>query len=80
MPREGHLDSVYHLFAYLSLHHNARVVFDPTYPDIYMRALVKTDWKPMYREVKEAIPANAPVAIGKAIDLHLFVDYDHAGE
>jgi hypothetical protein len=33
MPCEGHLDAVYHLFAYLSLHHNARVVFDPTYTD-----------------------------------------------
>jgi hypothetical protein len=79
-PREGHLDVVYHLFAYLSLHHNARVVFDPTYPDIDMRAFIKTDWKPMYGDVKEAIPPNAPVARGKAIDLRLFVDSDHAGE
>jgi hypothetical protein len=30
MPREGHLDAVYHLFAYMYLHHNERVVFDPT--------------------------------------------------
>jgi hypothetical protein len=80
MPREGHLDVVYHLFAYLSLHHNARVVFDPNYPDVDMRAFVKTDWKPMYGDVKEAIPPNAPVTRGKAIDLHLFVDSDHAGE
>jgi hypothetical protein len=29
MLREGHLDAVYHLFAYMSLYHNARVVFDP---------------------------------------------------
>jgi hypothetical protein len=48
IPREGHLDAVYHLFAYMSLHHNARVVFDPTYPDIDMRVFIKTDWKPMY--------------------------------
>jgi hypothetical protein len=34
----------------------------------------------MYGDVKEAIPPNAPVTRGKAIDLHLFVDYDHAGE
>jgi hypothetical protein len=80
MPREGHLDAVYHLCAYLSLHHNTRVVFNPTYPNIDMRAFVKTDWKPMYGDVKEATPPNAPVARGKAIDLHLFVDSDHAGE
>jgi hypothetical protein len=80
MPREGHLDAVYHLFAYLSLHHNARVVFDPTYPDVDMRAFIKTDWKPMHGDVKEEIPPNAPVTRGKAIDLHLFVDSDHTGE
>jgi hypothetical protein len=80
IPREGHLDAVYNLFAYLSLHNNARVVFDPTYPDVDMRAFIKTYWKPMYGDVKEAIPPNAPVTRGKAIDLRLFVDADHAGE
>jgi hypothetical protein len=80
MPHEGHLDAVYHVFAYLLLHHNARVVFAPSYPDIDMRAFIKTDWKPMYGGVKEAIPPMAPVARGKAIELHLFVDSDHAGE
>jgi hypothetical protein len=80
MPREGHVDAVYHLYAYLSLHHNARVVFDPTYPDVDMRAFIKTDWKPIYGDVKEAIPSNAPSTRVKAIDLHLFVDSDHAGE
>jgi hypothetical protein len=80
MPREGHLDNVYHLFAYLSLHHNARVVFDPTYPDVDMRAFIKTYWKPMYGDVKEAIPPNAPATRGKEIYIRLFVDSDHAGE
>jgi hypothetical protein len=80
MPCEGHLDDVYHLYAYLSLQHNARVVFEPTYPDVDMRAFIKTDWKPMYGDVNEAIPPNAPVTRGKSIDLRLFVDSDHAGE
>jgi hypothetical protein len=80
MPREGHLDAVYHLFAYLSLHHNARVVFDSTYPDADMRAFIKTDWKPMCGDAKEAIPPNAPVTRVKSIDLRIFVDSDHAGE
>jgi hypothetical protein len=78
MPREGQLDTVHHMFAYPSLHHNARVVFDPTYPDVDMRAFVKTNWKPVYGDVKEAIPPNAPVTRRKSIDLHLFVDSDHA--
>jgi hypothetical protein len=36
MLYEGHLGAVYHLFSYLSLHHNAIVVFEPTYPDVDM--------------------------------------------
>jgi hypothetical protein len=61
MPREGHLAAVYHLFAYLSLQQNKRVVFDPTYTDVDIRDFIKTDWKPMYGDVKEAIPPNSPV-------------------
>jgi hypothetical protein len=80
MPCEGHSNAVYHLSAYLSLHHNARVVFDPTFTDVDMRAFIKTDWEPMYGYIKEVIPPNSPVKRGKAIDLLLFVDYDYAGE
>jgi hypothetical protein len=61
MSLEDHLDAVYHLFAYLSLHHNARLVSGPTYPDNDMHAFIKTDWKPIYGDVNEAIPPNAPV-------------------
>jgi hypothetical protein len=56
------------------------VVFDPTYTEIDMRAFIKTNWNPMYGDIKEAIAPNAPVTRGKSIDLHLFVDSDHAGE
>ena len=34
MPREGHLLQVFHIFAHLRISHNARTVFDPTYPEI----------------------------------------------
>jgi hypothetical protein len=55
-------------------------VFEPTYPNVDMRAFIKTDWRPMYGDVKEVIPPNAPVTRGKTIDLRLFLDSDHAGE
>jgi hypothetical protein len=29
---EGYLEAVFHVFAYLGLHHNAKAMFDPTYP------------------------------------------------
>ena len=34
LPREGNLQQLFHVFAYLKNKHNARWVFDPTYPDI----------------------------------------------
>ena len=30
LPRQGHLDMVYHVFAYLNKHENSKIVFDPT--------------------------------------------------
>jgi hypothetical protein len=49
---EGHLESVFHVFVYLGLHHNARVVFDTTYPAVDIGTFIKTDWKSMYGDVK----------------------------
>ena len=34
--REGHLDNVLHIVAYLKIKHNSRMVFDPSYPEIDM--------------------------------------------
>jgi hypothetical protein len=80
LPREGHLDTVFHLFSHLANNHNARVVFDPTYPVIDEDAFVKADWKVMYGDAKEALPPDAPLPFGKEVDLSLYVDSDHAGE
>jgi hypothetical protein len=33
-PREGHLTAVFHVFAYLKNKHNARWIYDPSYPRI----------------------------------------------
>jgi hypothetical protein len=79
LPREGHLEAVFHVFAYLVLQHNAIVVFYPKYPAVDMGTFIKTDWKSMYGDVKEMIPSDAPVPCGKEVYLRLFVA-DHAGE
>jgi hypothetical protein len=52
MPREGHLEAVFHLFNYLEKKHNARVVFDPTYPMIDMSDFKECDWKQFYGGIK----------------------------
>jgi hypothetical protein len=33
MPRDGHLEAVFHVFQHLERKHNARIVFDPSYPE-----------------------------------------------
>jgi hypothetical protein len=68
------------VFAYLGLHHNARVVFDPTYPSVDMGTFIKTDWNSMYGDVKEMILTDAPVPHGKEVDFCLFCYSDHAGD
>ncbi|KAI2495421.1 hypothetical protein MHU86_19096 [Fragilaria crotonensis] len=80
MPRDGHLEAVFHLFNHLEKKHNARIVFDPTYPDIDRSAFKECDWKSFYGNVTEAIPPNAPPPRGKDVDIRLFVDSDHAND
>jgi hypothetical protein len=81
LPREGHLEAVYHIYSYLRNKHSARMSFDPTYPEIDMGAFKECDWKTFYGDVKEAIPPNAPEEVrGKEVDLRLYIDSNHAGE
>jgi hypothetical protein len=68
------------VFAYLGLHHNARVVLYPNYPSVGMGTFIKTGWKSMYGDVKDIIPSDDPVPRGKEVDLRLFADSDHAGK
>jgi hypothetical protein len=80
LPREGRLETIFHVFAYLALHHNTRVMFDPTYSSVDMGTFIKSDWKSMYGDAKEMIPSEDPVTHGKEVDMCLFVDSDHAGK
>ena len=34
LPREGHLEEVFHAFVYLKKHINLEIVFDPTTPEV----------------------------------------------
>jgi hypothetical protein len=80
LPHEGHQEAVFHVFTYLGLYNNTRVVFDPTYPSVDMGIFIMTDQKSMYGDVKEMIPSGDPVPLGKDVDMRLCVDSDHAGE
>jgi hypothetical protein len=79
LPREGHLEAVFRVFAKLGLNHNARVLFDPTYPSVDMGTFIKTDCKSMYSDVKEMLRSDPPVSCGKEVDMRLFLDSENAG-
>ena len=56
LPREGHLEAVFHIYAYLKCKHNSRMIFDPTYPTIDMNQFLEHDWKDFYGNVIETEP------------------------
>ena len=78
MPREGHLQQMYHLIAYLKRYHNARLVLDPSYPEIDEEMFVEQEWHNFYGNIKEEIPPNAPEPKGNEFIIRVFVDASHA--
>ena len=79
MPREGHMQQVLHIFAYIKIHHNARLVFDLSYPDINNDTFDKRNWSSMYGTEKEPIPGNAPKPLGSEFIICVFVEASFAG-
>jgi hypothetical protein len=79
LPREGHLQQVYHIFAFLKNKPKRTLAFDPQHPDIDESRFIKCDWHDFYRGAKEPIPGDAPEPRGNVVSTHCFVDADHAG-
>jgi hypothetical protein len=79
MPREGHLDAVLDIFAYLKQHQQAAILFDDAEPKIDERRFKKVDWTSIYGDVQEELPPHMPKPLGAPVKIHCFVDADHAG-
>jgi hypothetical protein len=81
LPREGHLNAIFHVYGYLREHRDYVIALDPTYPDIEYNAFNDgADWREFYGDIKEPIPPNAPEERGRELVVRLFVDSDHAGD
>jgi hypothetical protein len=78
MPRGGHLEQAFHIFAYLKAYDRSTLVFDDTYPDYTGINFSVCDWLEFYPDSREAIPPNAPEPRGKAVIISCFVDASHA--
>lgn len=78
-PREGHLEMVLHVFAYLKRHPRSKIVFDDELPDLGGFGYAAHDWSELYPGAAEVLPHNLPEARGKPVVTTCFVDADHAG-
>ena len=77
--REGHLDQLFHVFAYLKNHDRSTMVFDDLYSAFGDAKFSECDWTELCSDACEPMPENMPVLHGKHVVMSCFVDADHAG-
>ena len=78
-PRVGHLETAYHIFAYLKSHPKEKIVFDSCDPGADEARFENVDWTDFYGDVKEELPLKMPEPRGNPVTMSCFVDADHAG-
>ena len=83
LPREGHLEQVLHIFAYLKNYHNTEFVYDPSDPVVDENDFERRDWASSefgHVEGKEEFPANMPEPRGHGFIMRTKVDADHVSD
>jgi Reverse transcriptase (RNA-dependent DNA polymerase) len=81
LPRLGHLQVALRVLNYLYYDMSRSLHMDPRYPDIDAnRFSSHADWTDFYRHSEEAIPDDVPEPLGNNVEIHCFVDSDHASD
>ena len=81
LPREGQLDALYGIFAYMRNKLKSCIAFDPDEPEVIEDAFNDMAlWDDFYADAEEPLPPLMPKARGKIVSMHFFVDSDHAGK
>ena len=80
-PREGHLEALYNIFAYLSKHVESTMAFDDKRPRIDEEAFHHSDWSDsVYGDAEEELPPKMPKPLGNPVMMTCYVDANHAGD
>ena len=80
LPRQGHLEAAYHIFAYIEHHKTSQLAFDPKMPNVNEAAFnTNADWRDFYGNLCEELPPKMPKSLGKPVCISFFVDANHAG-
>ena len=80
MPRKGHLEQVFRIFAYLKHNPKKKIVFDPRMLSLEPSRFKKVDWSEHYPDAKDEKPPKMPEPRGAEVQINAFVDADHAGD
>ena len=83
LPREGHLEQVLHIFAYLKKYQNTELVYDPSDPVVDENDFERRDWASSefgHVEGEEEFPAKMPEPRGHGFIMRAKVDADHASD
>jgi hypothetical protein len=80
LPRVGHLEAVYHIFAYLMKHVKLRILFDPADPIVDNQQFLEADWTELYEDMVEELPPRMMLELlGNPVIVSVYVDANHAG-
>ena len=79
-PRIGHLETLYHIFAYLKSHKQmGKIAYDAKTVDVDEGCFhPNPDWTEFYGEVEEELPPKMPKPLGNPVTINAFVDANHA--
>ena len=84
-PRIGHLQQVLHIFAFLNSNEFPEICFDPTKLNITEPTILPQEraeakvMRSMYPGAIDFLPPDMPQALGKGVQINVFVDADHTG-
>mmetsp|Transcript_2441 Transcript_2441/g.3428 ORF Transcript_2441/g.3428 Transcript_2441/m.3428 type:complete len:402 (+) Transcript_2441:1306-2511(+) len=82
LPREGHLQTLLHIFGYLKAHHNIELVLDHMIPDFDVELQIpRKNWRhTLFVDAKEIMPDKMPPPRGLGFTMIANVDSDHTGD
>ena len=81
-PRQGHLEQLLYIFAFIKRKPKLTLYFDPSAPRIdstaFANSSTKKDFKEQYRDAEEELPHQMPKPRGQLVVTTGFVDASHA--
>ena len=79
LPREGHLEQVFHVLGYLKENEKLRLMFDCGMPTFDKRLFKIYDWIDFFRHATDPVPGNMPESRVLSVSISVFVDASHGG-